>query len=48
MWEKFVEELMSMWTYLSVNKGEREKLLEDKDENDSQLGNHNDQGNGGY
>ena len=42
MWEKFVEELLSMWAYLSVNKGEREKLLEDKDENDSQSDNPDD------
>ena len=42
MWEKFIEELLSMWTYFSVNKGEREKSLEDKKENDSQLNNHDD------
>jgi len=42
MWEKFVEELLSIWTYLSVNKEEREKSLEDKTENDSHLDNHDD------
>lgn len=42
MWEKFVEELLSMWAYLSLNKGEREELLEDKEENHNQLDNHND------
>ncbi len=42
MWEKFVEELLSMWTYLSSNKEERGKSLEDEKENDSQLNNHDD------
>jgi len=42
MWEKFVEELLSMWAYLSVNKGEREKLLENNKGNDSQLDNYDD------
>ena len=42
MWEKFVEELLSMWAYLSVNKGEREKLLEDKEENNNQSDNPDD------
>ena len=32
MWEKFVEELLSIWAYLSLNPEERRKLLEEKDE----------------
>jgi len=36
MWEKFVEELLSIWGYLSLNPEERRKLLEDNDKNDSQ------------
>lgn len=42
MWEKFVEELLSMWTYLSSNKEEKEKSLEDEDVNDSQSDSHDD------
>jgi len=42
MWEKFVEELLSIWTYLSLNKGEREKSLKDKDVSDSQSDSHDD------
>lgn len=36
MWEKFVEELLSIWAYLSLNKEERKRLLEDKEENNSE------------
>lgn len=32
MWEHFVEELLSMWTYLTLNPEERKKLLEEKAE----------------
>lgn len=32
MWEHFVEELLSMWTYLISNPEERKKLLEEKAE----------------
>lgn len=32
MWEHFVEELLSMWTYLISNPEERKKLLEEKEE----------------
>ncbi len=42
MWEKFVEELLSMWAYLFLNKEERDKFLENKDEDDSQLDNLDD------
>jgi len=34
MWEHFIEELLSIWAYLSLNPEERRKLLEDKEEND--------------
>ena len=34
MWEKFIEELLSIWAYLSLNPDERKKLLESKEEND--------------
>lgn len=34
MWEKFVEELLSIWAYLSLNTEERKKLLESKEENE--------------
>jgi len=33
MWEKFVEELLSVWAYLSFNPEKRRKLLEDNEEN---------------
>jgi len=36
MWEKFVEELLSIWAYLSLNKEERNKLLGDDEENETQ------------
>ena len=42
MWEKFVEELLSMWAYLSLNKEERDKSSEDKEENNSQSDNPDD------
>lgn len=32
MWEHFVEELLSMWTYLISNPEERKKLLGEKEE----------------
>ena len=31
MWEKSVEELVSIWAYLSLNPKERRKLLERED-----------------
>lgn len=31
MWEKFIEELLSAWAYLSLNPKERRELLERKD-----------------
>lgn len=34
MWEKFVEELLSIWVYLSLNTEETKKLLESKEENE--------------
>ncbi len=32
MWEHFVEELLSMWTYLTSNPEERKELLGEKEE----------------
>jgi len=34
MWEHFIEELLSIWAYLSLNPEERRKLLEGREEND--------------
>jgi len=31
MWEHSIEELLSVWTYLSLNPKERRKLLERED-----------------
>ncbi len=42
MLEKFIEELLSMWAYLSLNKEEGDKFLEDEEENDSQSDNPDD------
>jgi len=42
MLEKLVEELLSIWGYLSLNKEERDKFLEDKAENNSQSDNPDD------
>jgi len=36
MWDRLVEELMSIWAYLSLNEEERKRLLEDKEENSSE------------
>lgn len=32
MWEHFMEELLSAWTYLTLNPEERKKLLEEESE----------------
>ena len=42
MWEELVEELLSIWGYLSSNKEERDKFLGDKEENNSQSDNPDD------
>ncbi len=42
MWEKLVEELLSMWAYLSLNKEKTDKCLENKEENNSQSDNPDD------
>ena len=36
MWEKLVEELLSIWAYLSLNKEGRKKLLGNDEENESE------------